>query len=439
MKFYTSLFIVLLTFGLQAQQSISGNFTPAKDFKWLIAYELTPGSQRYVADTAVNDGYFKLDLPANAIKGMYRLVYAIPQDEFYIDVIYNGKEEISFNFDFEEGVSFTSSKENITFDSYFSTIGALESKLVAYYQSGKTSEKEFEAILKELKNTQQGFETRSEGLLVRSFIMANKPYIPESYEPVTSYFNQKKKRYFEHINVEDNMLQASGFLKDKITNYVFSAIPLEQTSQTEIEKAIQENIRIIAAKLETTPGNFQVAIFHGLWETARENSLNTIAEVIYDNHLKTLALENGQQQLIDEITVQTRLSIGAPSPDITWKENGTTKSLSSLNGAEHYVLVFWSSTCSHCLKEVPALHKELATYENIEVIAVGLEDDEANWNMEIAKLPNFHHAIALDKWQSEYAQLFAIQQTPTYFILDKEKRFISKPQTDKEVVTFLKD
>ncbi|PIB29330.1 hypothetical protein BFP77_06600 [Maribacter sp. 4U21] len=439
MKFYTSLFIVLLTFGLQAQQSISGNFTPAKDFKWLIAYELTPGSQRYVADTAVNDGYFKLDLPANAVKGMYRLVYAIPQDEFYIDVIYNGAEEISFNFDFEEGVSFTISKENITFDSYFSTIGALESKLVAYYQSGKTSEKEFEAILKELKNTQQGFETRSEGLLVRSFIMANKPYIPKSYEPVTSYFNQKKKRYFEHINVEDNMLQASGFLKDKITNYVFSAIPLEQTSQTEIEKAIQENIRIIAAKLETTPGNFQVAIFHGLWETARENSLNTIAEVIYDNHLKALAIENGQQQLIDEITVQTRLSIGAPSPDITWKENGTTKSLSSLNGAEHYVLVFWSSTCSHCLKEVPALHKELATYENIEVIAVGLEDDEANWNMESAKLPNFHHAIALDKWQSEYAQLFAIQQTPTYFILDKGKRFISKPQTDKEVVAFLKD
>ena len=152
-----------------------------------------------------------------------------------------------------------------------------------------------------------------------------------------------------------------------------------------------------------------------------------------------LALENGQQQLIEEITVQTRLSIGAPSPDITWKENGTTKSLSSLNGAEHYVLVFWSSTCSHCLKEVPALHKELATYENIEIIAVGLEDDEANWNMEIAKLPNFHHAITLDKWQSEYAQLFAIQQTPTYFILDKEKRFISKPQTDKEVVAFLKD
>ncbi len=439
MKFYTSLFIVLLTFGLQAQQSISGNFTPAKDFKWLIAYELTPGSQRYVADTAVNDGYFKLDLPANAVKGMYRLVYAIPQDEFYIDIIYNGKEEISFNFDFEEGVFFTSSKENITFDSYFSTIGALESKLVAYYQSGKTSEKEFEAILKELKNTQQGFETRSEGLLVRSFIMANKPYIPESYEPVTSYFNQKKKRYFEHINVEDNMLQASGFLKDKITNYVFSAIPLEQTSQTEVEKAIQENIRIIAAKLETTPGNFQVAIFHGLWETARENSLNTIAEVIYDNHLKALAKENGQQQLIDEITVQTRLSIGAPSPDITWRENGTTKSLSNLNGADHYVLVFWSSTCSHCLKEVPALHKELATYENIEIIAVGLEDDEANWNMEIAKLPNFHHAIALDKWQSEYAQLFAIQQTPTYFILDKEKRFISKPQTDKEVVAFLND
>ncbi len=427
----------LLVFGLQAQHSISGNFTPAKDFKWLIAYELTPGSQRYVADTAVKDGYFKLDLPANAVKGMYRLVYAIPQDEFYIDVIYNGEETINFNFNFEEGVSFTSSKENITFNSYFSTIGALENKLIEFYQSGNTSKKDYVAIIEKLRSTQEGFETRSSGLLVHSFIVANKPYIPSSYENVTSYFNHKKEYYFKHLNVEDPILQASGFLKDKLTNYVFSAIPLEQTSQAEIEGAIQENIKTIAAKLENTPGNFQVDVFYGLWETARQNDLANIATILYGKYLKDLALENGQQQLVDEIATETRLSIGAPSPEITWEENGTANSLSSLSGAEHYVLVFWSSTCSHCLKEVPALHKELSGYENIEVIAVGLEDDKVNWNIEIAKLPDFHHAIALDKWESEYAQLFAIQQTPTYFILDKEKRFLSKPKSDTEVVEFL--
>lgn len=439
MKVITSILMCLIAIGSQAQHSISGNFSPAKDFKWLIAYELAPGSQRYVADTAVNDGYFKLDLPANAAKGVYRLVYAVPQDEFYIDVIYNGKEDVAFNFNFEEGVSFTDSNENITFNSYFSSISAIETKLVDFYQSEKSSKSEYSKIIKELATVQQGFETRSKGLLVHTFITSNKSSIPSTYEAVASYFNHKKEFYFKHINLEDKVLQASGFLKDKLSNYAFSAIPLESTSQVEIEEAIKENIKTIADKLENTPGDFQVDIFHALWKIARENKLTNVSGLVYSEHLKDLAIQNGQQQLIDEIEVQTRLSIGALSPEITWEKNGVTNSLSNLSGAEYYILIFWSSTCSHCLKEIPALHKELANYKNAKVVAVGLEDNEQNWILESEKLPNFNHAITLEKWESEYAQLFAIQKTPTYFILDKDKRFVSKPENDKEVVAFLKN
>ena len=72
-------------------------------------------------------------------------------------------------------------------------------------------------------------------------------------------------------------------------------------------------------------------------------------------------------------------------------------------------------------------------------MAVGLEDDETSWNFEIKNLPNFKHALALGKWQSDYAQVFGIKQTPTYFVLDKDKRFIYKPKDDKEVISFLKE
>ena len=439
MKISTTIIMCLLAISLQAQHTISGNFSPAKDFKWLIAYELTPGSQRYVADTAVKDGYFKLELPANAVKGVYRLVYAIPQDEFYIDVVYNREESVNFNFNLEEGVSFTSSKENMTLNSYFSIIGILENKLSELYQSGNTSENAYQGIIEKLKTTQEGFEASSKDLLANSFIVANKPYIPSGYETATSYFKRKKESYFKHINITDAILQSSGFLNDKLSNYAFSAIPLGQTSQIKIEKAIKENIKTIATKLENTPGNFQVNTLHSLWKTAQEGNLTAVSDFIYTTYLKGLALENGQQQLIDEIEVQTRLSIGAPSPEITWKENGDTKSLSDLRSAEHYVLVFWSSTCSHCLKEVPTLHKELSNYNAIKTVAVGLENNDVNWKTETAKLPNFHHAIALDKWESEYAQLFAVQQTPTYFILDKEKRFVLKPDSMEELLKFLKN
>jgi thiol-disulfide isomerase/thioredoxin len=162
-----------------------------------------------------------------------------------------------------------------------------------------------------------------------------------------------------------------------------------------------------------------------------------ISDTIFDTYLNDLAGQNGDQALIDEIELTSRLRIGALSPEITWTQDNKTNTLYGLEGVDHYVLVFWSSTCSHCLKELPILHKELMDYENIKVVAVGLENDDMNWKQEIVNLPSFEHAIALGKWESDYAQLFGIKQTPTYFILDKDKRFLANPEDDKEVVSFL--
>jgi thioredoxin-related protein len=73
------------------------------------------------------------------------------------------------------------------------------------------------------------------------------------------------------------------------------------------------------------------------------------------------------------------------------------------------------------------------------VIAVGLENDEVSWNIEAAKLEKFEHAISLGKWESEYAALYNIQSTPTYFILDENKYIIAKPENVNDVVSFLGD
>ena len=88
-------------------------------------------------------------------------------------------------------------------------------------------------------------------------------------------------------------------------------------------------------------------------------------------------------------------------------------------------------------KELPALHKRLEKNSNIKVIAIGLENDTLSWKKEAAKLPGFEHAIALGKWESEYAKLYDIHATPSYFILDTDKHIIAKPENDKEVIKVL--
>ena len=164
MKKVQFLFLLLIASLAFGQYSISGNFSPAKDFKWLIAYEQTPTAQNYIADTAVKDGYFKLELPVTAQPGIYRLVYAVPQDEFYIDVIYNKKEDIEFNFNLEKGVTFIKSKENLLYSSYFNKISEVENELLNFYQSGKTSENEFMQLCKTLLDAQNRFEAIDSGI-----------------------------------------------------------------------------------------------------------------------------------------------------------------------------------------------------------------------------------------------------------------------------------
>lgn len=437
------LFILAVFLGLQinAQHTISGTFSPAKEYKWVIAYQLKPSSQNFVVDTAIKNGVFELKMPENAAAGTYRLVYAIPQEQFYFDVIYNGKEDITLAFDATSGVSFFNSKENILFNTYFKEITDLERQITDYYTSGNTDKKDFIALTKALQNVQDTYEKRSMGTMAHHFITSNKPYIPKDSPTVYSYIEGKKKHYFDALQFQDTLLQASGFLTDKLLNYTFTALPLKTMTDRERQEAMNANVNKINEILAHIGDPYKMHVFYSLWTQAATSAYDITSDYIYHTYLKKLAIATKNKKLIGEIEVHNRLRMGAVAPNIKWEKNKVPFTLQGLQGAENYILVFWSSTCSHCLNELPALHKKLEDFgsESVKVVAVGLENDSINWEKESARLPHFEHAIALGKWESAYAKIYDIQKTPTYFILDKDKRIIAKPETDKDVVVFLEN
>ncbi len=424
---------------LQAQRTISGTFSPAKDYTWLIAYHLKPGTQNYIADAAIEDGKFTLKIPENKPAGIYRMVYAVPQEEFYFDVIYTGKEDIELNFTSSEGVEFIRSTENIPFGTYFKEVNEIEQELVTFYTSGNTDTKVYKNILKRLSSLQKTSEEQTKDLMATEFITANRPYIPSGVETLSDYVSNRKKHYFDGFEISNTTLQASGFLTDKLLNYVFTALPLKQMSDAEMQMAMQENVQTLSGKLNGVNEVYQFSVFYTLWSQAAASSLNQLSDFVFETYLKDLALKTNNLKTVTDIEVNNRLRLGAPAPEISWEEDKSEQKLSTLEGAEHYILVFWSSTCGHCLKELPALHKELRKYPDVKILAVGLEEDDVSWANEIKKLPNFTHALALGKWDNKYADLYNITATPTYFILDGEKRILAKPESDKDVVSFLKE
>ena len=439
MKSFFIAYTFLITIGLQAQGSISGNFSPPKDFKWLIAYELTPGGEKYVADTAIKDGSFTIQMPVNAQAGMYRLVYAVPQNEFYIDIIYDRKEHVKFNFSLQEGLTITNSEENKWFHEYFTKIDTAQDKLMEFYENGGSAGKQYTSLIQELKDIQKFYEDNHANTIAHQFIKSNKSYLPKDYQTLDEFLSHKKQHHFDNIDLNNPILQGSNFLTDKISNYVFSALPKGIKTNEQLALEVNKNVKAVSEILKNTPTGFQMKTFYQLWEIAGLNTMPSVEDYIFANHLKKLALANGNKKMVDDIESATRLRIGAKSPEIIWESNEKKHSLSTMENADCYLIIFWSSTCSHCLKEVPALHSELKNFKNVKVLAIGLEDEKQNWEKVSATLPNFTHGISLKKWDSEYVPIFNIQKTPTYFILDSEKRFIAKPDSDKEVIEFLEN
>lgn len=437
MKKLLCIIAILLSMQITAQHTISGTFTPARDYKWLIAYHLKPGTQNFIAETVVKNGVFNLSIPEKALPGTYRLVYAVPQEEFYFDVIYNGKEDITLAFDAKNGVSFFNSNENILFNTYFKEITDLEQQIADYYTSGNSDETTYKDLTEQMQKIHDSYEKKSVGTIANHFIQSNTPYIPEEILSVEAYVNGRKAHYFDALELGDPILQASGFLTEKLLNYVFTALPLQAMTDKETQDSMNSNVDMVNEKLSDIGDTYKVHLFYSLWTQVAASGFNITSDYIYTNYLKELATATNNKKIVDGIELHNRLRMGAVAPDINWEKGQMTYTLLDLEGADNYVLAFWSSTCGHCLNELPALQEKLKNYNTVKVIAVGLEEDTQNWQKESTKLPDFEHALALGKWESKYAKTYNILQTPTYFILDKEKRIIAKPENDKMVVEFL--
>ena len=174
-------------------------------------------------------------------------------------------------------------------------------------------------------------------------------------------------------------------------------------------------------------------MYEVLWEQMVDANLERAASYIVDKHLFQLANEQKNNELIEQLISYKRTAIGsiAPNFSIEIEDNGEIKksALSDFDGTENYIIVFWSSTCGHCLQELPELHEMMQTFtkEQMQVIAIGLEDEQFRWKSETYNFPLFTHVLGLGKWNNEIGKKYNVNATPAYFVLDKDKKIIAKP------------
>ncbi len=412
-----------------AQHTLKGTFTPAEDFKAVLLYKIEPSKLNYIDNATLKDGHFELKLDSNIKPGMYKLIYALPQEENYIDIIYNGKEDIEFTFNVENNVVYQSSSENKLMASYMHSMAMIQQSLSNFFSQKGQDPKVLASIFKTQKETQINFEGAAIGTIALNFIKANTFYIPEKEEDVKTYMNNLETHFFDHVDFKNEVLQSSNFLSERMFNYVFK---LSHQGLDEVSN-FKKNIDVFYKAMNEAPLNIKSSLLLELWERMGKDGFEEVANYIADTYLIDIAKLENNQELVYKLTTFRNISLGHKAPDFSFDvlENGKkiAKKLSQLEGAENYIIVFWSSTCSHCLHEIPILEDFVKNQEKgkLKVIAVGLESEANNWKDTITKFPDFIHVFGEGKWENKIGDDYGVTATPTYFILNKDKEIIARP------------
>lgn len=268
------------------------------------------------------------------------------------------------------------------------------------------------------------------------------PVIEASKNPFVYYYNTNYNKYvvensavkaptqaeiLDFITNSNEMLESSSLLRPILVNYLNTA------TNTNADQAV--DLLLNKLVVETPRGQTVLSEFIDIFGAYGMTDLKEK----YLTQAKNLKCTINTR-LAKTLTSNKNVELGAIFPNAVFTKlvkNTSAKSLLEVKGAKK-VIMFWSSTCSHCEKDLPII---LAQYkilkaQNTEVIGFSLDTDKAAYENKVNALPWINDS-ELRGWNSSYGETYNVSATPTYYILDTNNKIIAKPDNISEVFSFL--
>ncbi|WP_397444678.1 TlpA family protein disulfide reductase [Polaribacter sp. R77954] len=436
-----------------AQYTIKGAMSPEIKTDWVILYRLEGTKQVFVNNTTIQTdsvmisgkkqavSSFQIKLPTSAKPGAYRATYKL-EGAGFVDFFFN-KENVSFIFNPEypqQSIAFSASSENKIYTDFLSDVSIVQQKLdsiqVAVLKNPSLDlAKEYNMALKKVDSVQAIYAQLTEGKYVAPFVKASsRSNPPKIFTSINGYIDNITKTYFDGLDFSNKTLVNSSFLTNRMLDYIFYINYTE--NEKEQQALFKTSIKTILDKIDDI--TYKRDIIQFLIEQFEETKNLEIIDYLFEKHYNNLPVTLQNKKFKEEKLALFAIEVGRIAPDFSWQENGRNLKLSTLNDAENYVLVFWSTSCSHCLREIPQLHTYMNSKPNMNVIAFGLENDAMVWETYTKNnLKGWHNVLGLNKWENKTARTYQVYATPTYIILDKNKKIIAKPNEFKDVKEFI--
>jgi peroxiredoxin len=407
-------------------------------------------SQRMM-DTVQSDlsGTFDFTLKTDDPVGMYRIMTSMGQ---MFEVIFN-RENIAFTSTGPESddlIKVEKSVENLIYYKYLHVKTGNELRInvlrpvLDYYPHNDSFysvvKRQVEKLQQQVSDVTHRLIENNPGTLAAHFIAMDEPVPYNPDIPANRQDDWMKKHYFDHVDFNDTLLLRTHLFTAKLVGYLtlyqkpgMDKKSMEKAFFAPVDTILQKsrvNEKMYLFCLDYLLKGFQSFGFDSLLlHISQTQSLASLPGI----SIKKVAL----QQQMDLIK---RLAIGRTAPDFTARTLKGKKIRLSKVKADRTLLVFWASWCPHCTAALPKLKKyyDPAHPEKLQVIAISVDDSKKPVLKEIKKEGYQWPNIAEQKgWNSPIALRYGVSSTPTFFLLDKDKRIVAKPAGVETLIKIL--
>ncbi len=449
MRFLTTLLFSLLFLGLSAQQGykITVDIDGYEEEELYLAYYL--GDKQYIQDTVVRsekgDYTFKGEEPLDG--GIYLIVMA-PNNNFFQILVDDDNQNFEVKTKMGEeqmpSTTFKNSSENDHFYAYLKFLSdqrpiaeAIQKRLAeAKDEATKTKiQQELEDLNDDVLKYQRQVVAADPTSLNSLIIKSNLPLDIPEYEGTDEEVNTLKwrwmqKHYFDNIALDDSRMLRTPFLMQRINYFI-------EKLQVQHPDTLSQAIDVVLEKMQDSELNFKYYLIHFLNHYASSKYVGMdavyvhLVEKYYATGRAPWTDEEQLQKIIDNAAKLKPLLIGKVAPNILMERKDGSKIALHDVDSPYTVLYFWRYDCGHCKKSTPHMKAFYDGFhdQGVEIFAAcaKLRDEVPEcWDyIEENKIGEWIHVV--DPYgRSRFMLSYDLKTTPQIYVLDKDKKIISK-------------
>lgn|SRR5690348_1856495 len=460
--FFTWFFLFVLIISTRAQGFKVTLQTP--NFKSGLAY-LTYyyGKKINIEDSAIINpkGTAVFQKNEKLQPGIYSIVF--PGKTKMLDFLVDKEQVINIKADTADLINkstITGSKENILFQQYqkyVSVTGNELQKELEQYRSSKNKqdsalhEKNYNTLNKELNDHRDEIIKEHPESMLAVLLTAMKEPKALIRKPVTrqdsvdNYFYYKK-HFWDGISFMDDRIIRTPFFIPKLEKYfreVLSPAP---------DSIIKESdYLLLRARVAPEMYKFLLNWFTDEYIYPKYMGQDAVFVHLFEAyHSKGVSswLSEKQKTIISNRAYMLMANlIGEQAANLEMTDSaGKAMSLYEVN-APYIIVCFWDPTCSHCKVEVPeldSLYHAKWEKEGVKIFGVLTDSKVFDQWKEFMSKNNLHSWINVYQTDEQkkaaegnkkpsFKQLYDVTQTPTLYLLDKDKKIIAKKLTIEQM------